>query len=50
MVTGLSNSEICETLHLSPTTVKTHMNRIFAKLHLRDRVHAVIPRHELRGQ
>ncbi|PPF36082.1 response regulator transcription factor [Pseudoclavibacter sp. AY1H1] len=50
MVAGLSNSEICETLHLSPATVKTHVNRIFAKLHLRDRVHAVILGHELRGQ
>ncbi len=50
MVAGLSNSEICETLHLSPATVKSHVNRIFAKLHLRDRVHAVILGHELRGR
>jgi len=49
IVAGLSNSEICETLHLSPATVKTHVNRIFAKLHLRDRVHAVILGHQLRG-
>ena len=45
---GLSNTEICETLHLSPATVKTHVNRIFSKLQLRDRVHAVILGHELR--
>lgn len=50
IVAGLSNSEICETLHLSPATVKTHVNRIFAKLHLRDRVHAVILGHQLRSQ
>ncbi|WP_416362317.1 response regulator transcription factor [Pseudoclavibacter sp. VKM Ac-2867] len=50
MVAGLSNSEIGETLHLSPATVKSHVNRIFAKLHLRDRVHAVILGHELRGR
>ena len=50
MVAGLSNSEICETLHLSPATVKTHVNRIFARLHLYDRVHAVTLMHELRGR
>jgi DNA-binding NarL/FixJ family response regulator len=50
IVAGLSNDEICETLHLSRATVKTHVNRIFAKLHLRDRVHAVILGHELRGR
>jgi DNA-binding NarL/FixJ family response regulator len=44
---GLSNSEICAHLHLSSGTVKTHVNRIFAKLQLRDRVHAVILAHEL---
>ncbi len=47
---GLSNSEIGEALHLSTATVKTHVNRIFAKLHLRDRVHAVILGYELRGR
>lgn len=44
---GLSNGEIGETLHLSPATVKTHINRIFAKLGLRDRIHAVILAHQL---
>lgn len=47
---GLSNTEICQTLHLSSATVKTHVNRIFAKLQLRDRVHAVILAHELRAR
>lgn len=44
---GLSNNEIGATLHLSPATVKTHVNRIFAKLDLRDRVQAVILAHQL---
>jgi DNA-binding NarL/FixJ family response regulator len=44
---GLSNSELCALLHLSPATVKTYVNRIFAKLHLRDRVQAVILAHQL---
>ena len=32
----------------SCATVKTHVNRIFSKLQLRDRVHAVILGHKLR--
>ncbi|WP_372468886.1 helix-turn-helix transcriptional regulator [Microbacterium maritypicum] len=39
---GLSNPEISERLHLTPATVKTHVNRVVAKLYLRDRAHAVI--------
>lgn len=39
---GLSNQEISEMFFLSAATVKTHVNRIFAKLDLRDRVQAVI--------
>ncbi|WP_427868837.1 response regulator [Leucobacter luti] len=39
---GLSNQEISELFFLSTATVKTHVNRIFAKLDLRDRVQAVI--------
>ncbi|WP_414693675.1 LuxR C-terminal-related transcriptional regulator [Plantibacter sp.] len=48
IATGLANPEISAQLHLSPATVKTHINRIFAKLHLRDRVHAVILAYELK--
>jgi DNA-binding NarL/FixJ family response regulator len=38
---GLSNQEIAATLYLSEATVKTHINRIFAKTGSRDRAQAV---------
>ena len=42
---GLSNQEIATTLNLSAATVKTHINRIFAKSQSRDRAQAVAYAH-----
>ncbi len=38
---GLSNEQICSRLVVSQATVKTHVNRIFAKIGARDRAQAV---------
>ncbi|HEU5372844.1 MAG TPA: response regulator transcription factor [Gaiellaceae bacterium] len=43
---GNANAEIASTLFLSGATVKTHVNRIFQKLGLRDRVQAVVLAYE----
>ena len=47
IVRGRTNGEIHRELHLAQSTVKSHVNAIFSKLALRDRVHAVILGYEL---
>ncbi|MEN3608622.1 response regulator transcription factor [Plantactinospora sp. ZYX-F-223] len=39
---GLGNAEIAERLRMSPATVKTHVNRIMAKLSVHDRAQLVV--------
>nr|WP_281497216.1 response regulator transcription factor [Ornithinimicrobium sp. F0845] len=43
---GRSNAEIGATLFLAETTIKTHLARIYTKLAVRDRVHAVVLAYE----
>jgi DNA-binding NarL/FixJ family response regulator len=43
---GLNNVEIAEKLFLGETTVKTHVARILTKLHIRDRIQAVVVAYE----
>jgi DNA-binding NarL/FixJ family response regulator len=43
---GLSNTEIADSLFMSPATAKTHVSRLLAKLHVRDRAQLVVLAYE----
>jgi DNA-binding NarL/FixJ family response regulator len=43
---GMNNAEIARALHISETTVKTHLARLLAKWGARDRIRLVVMAHE----
>jgi len=47
---GFSNKEIADHLHLSVETIRTHLRRIYEKLHVRSRTEAVIRYREARDR
>ncbi|MEU7139707.1 response regulator transcription factor [Nocardia sp. NPDC046473] len=47
MAKGHNNSEIAKELFIGVSTVKSHINSLFAKLHVRDRPQAIAQAHRL---
>ena len=47
---GYTYNQIGEMLHIAPTTVKKHMTNIFAKLHVKNKIEALIKTEGLREQ
>jgi two-component system, NarL family, response regulator LiaR len=45
--TGMSNQEIADALFISQNTVKTHTSRLFEKLAVKNRTHAILKSKEL---
>jgi two-component system, NarL family, response regulator LiaR len=44
---GMSNQEIADTLFVSQNTVKTHTSRLFEKLDVKNRTHAILKAKEM---
>ena len=44
---GMSNQEIADSLFVSQNTIKTHSSRLFEKLDVKNRTHAIIKAKEL---
>lgn len=44
---GMSNQEIADTLFVSQSTIKTHTSRLFEKLDVKNRTHAIVKAKEL---
>ena len=44
---GMSNQEIADVLFVSQNTIKTHTSRLFEKLEVKNRTHAIIKAKEL---
>jgi DNA-binding NarL/FixJ family response regulator len=42
MARGMSNQEIARRLYLSQKTVRNHVSKVFLKLQVADRAHAIV--------
>jgi DNA-binding CsgD family transcriptional regulator len=47
LAAGRSNKEIASALHVSPNTVKTHVQKLYAKLEVKRRTEAILRAREL---